>query len=579
MYRNFVSIFALILLITSLPLCGRAQRKHISLSQQKELNERLAFYSSYMDSELIKELLDEGADVDSVCKDGITVLMGAAEQGNVQNVKVLLKFHAKVNTQDKSGRTALFYAMSASDNGLKTVITLLNAGAYVNATDKKGETPLQLALFTKKDYIAAILRKHGARVGLAEVALSGDIKAMRAHIAGEKNLSGPGGNSALHGAVERGHLEVLNLLLSKDTDPNSRNKEGRTLVMRAAENGSLAIVKTLLAKGADVNAKDNKGYSALILASGDGCGRDKQTEILQILLDNGAKVDAKDQDGWTVLIHAAHNISPAILIRFFLEKGANPNIRDNKGNTALIHIALWTQYDMVYGGQEENDAEAVKLLKNHGADVNARGSRGITALMSAAGWNHYPMLKALIDSGANVDIRDERGRSALTWTARRGQKSDFVKELLKAGSKVGLAEAILLEDFPKAREILAVGGDLKVHGPYDETILMMTAEKGQSDIVKTLLERGAEVNARDRQGMTALMTAIGGRAIRMMPPSAGRKWSVSDSSEARTEIVRTLLSKHADTNLENSEKETALSIAREVKNSAVIKLLLSHDAK
>ena len=280
------------------------------------------------------------------------------------------------------------------------------------------------------------------------------------------------------------------------------------------------------------------------------------------------KPDARDANGQTLLMRAAHERMPTRKIAALLAQGANPNLKDRQGDTALIHLVWWTQYDMVFGGQEENDAQAVKMLVDGGADVNARGSGGLTALMRAAGWRHAPALKALLACGAKTDIRDDLGRTALTWAARDGKKSEAVQALLQAGAPVGPVEALLWDDLPRAREKIAAG-ELSAHGPFGETLLMVAAEKGQSDIVQILLDRGAEVNARDEQKATALLLAIAGRPIHWIP-SGHKTWSVTSATAERTQIVKALLAHHADPNLQNAEHDTALSIAREIQADSII---------
>ncbi|MCW3051180.1 MAG: repeat, subfamily [Chthonomonadales bacterium] len=275
-------------------------------------------------------------------------------------------------------------------------------------------------------------------------------------------------------------------------------------------------------------------------------------------------------------MQAAQETLPASKIQLLLDKGADPNVRDDRRNTVLIHLAWWTQYDMIIGGKEESHAEAVRILADHGADINTRGSGGMTALMWAAGWNHPPTLRALLACGAKVDIQDDQGRTALTWAARGGQKSDEVQTLLRAGAHIRLQDAMLLDDFPRAAKLLTDSSATTGRGPYGETLLMLAAEKGRRDILQTLLERGAEVNAHDEQGMTALMLAIGGRPQHSQ--SGRRIWRDKSPTDTRIQMMKALLAKHADPKLKNKDGDTALSIAQEIHNTAAIELLTGSGA-
>ena len=310
--------------------------------------------------------------------------------------------------------------------------------------------------------------------------------------------------------------------------------------------------------------------SCLLLLSHSGCAQ-RKPPAQSPQHGQDAKLDAKDQYGRTPLMQAAQENLPASKIQLLLDKGADPNVRDERGNNVLHYLAWWTQYDMFMGGKEESHAEAVRILAAHGADSNARGSGGMTALMWAAGWNHMLTLKTLLSCGAKVDIQDDQGRTALTWAARKGQKSDYVQTLLRAGAQVRLQDALLLDDFSGAAKLLADRSTTTGRGPYGETLLMIAAEKGRSDILQTLLDRGAEVNAHDEQGMTALMLTIGGRPQHSQ--SGRRIWRDRSSKDTRIQMMKALLAKHADPQIKNKHGDTALSIAQEIHNTAAIELL------
>jgi len=164
------------------------------------------------------------------------------------------------------------------------------------------------------------------------------------------------------------------------------------------------------------------------------------------------------------------------------------------------------------------------------------------------------------------------------------------QDLLKAGAQVGLTEALELEDFPRARTFLAEGGIITVREIMGMNPLMLAAEKGQADIVQTLLDRGADPNAQDNRGSTALMFAILGEGSQT--PSGHTQWSGARDMEARTKIVTMLLDHHANPNLNpyfyhgrhyrnpttDEIEETALSYAQEVNNRAAVDLLIQHGA-
>lgn len=110
--------------------------------------------------------------------------------------------------------------------------------------------------------------------------------------------------------VEKGNMAAVNLFLTAEMNPNTKNNNDETALMYAAMQGYTDIVQALLAKGAEVNAKDNIGWTALILAVERG-----YTKIVQDLLAKDAEVNTKTNSGLTALMFGQ---SEAILISFKL---------------------------------------------------------------------------------------------------------------------------------------------------------------------------------------------------------------------------------------------------------------------
>ena len=344
---------------------------------------------------------------------------------------------------------------------------------------------------------------------------------------------------------------------------------GQTALM-AARRGK--IIKKLLDAGADVNIKNQAGENALFEAVlGD-------EEGVHLLLQAGADPNASNNNGATVLIHAAeHNVSVG-KIKLLLSAGADINARMNDGTTALIN----TQ-NGIYGVWA-NNFELLKVLIDAGADVNAQKDDGTTALMLACashGFGHYDVLvKILIEAGANVNAKTKDGLTALINAA--GVKGDgtvnpVLPILLEAGADINAAmndgTTALLNAAKNGQEknfeeLAKAGANATLLN--SKTSLIWVANNARlpmKKIIKELINSGADVNATDNEGNTALIALI----KNYEPGQYTRQYNyITDISD----VIGYLFEAGADVNAQNDEGMTALMYATSADiQMAVLRLL------
>ncbi len=194
-------------------------------------------------------------------------LLEAAARGDLTGVKNLLDQGADINVKNKDGITAL---MLASADGYKDIVELLlTQGVDVNAVNNNGETALDLSSYTE---IKKLLRPYDQPITpdvLCYAARVGDIPAIERYIARgvDVNARANEGLTALIEASLEGKKDVVALLLKTGADINTRTDYGLTALMAASRNGHSDLVKLLLAKRANVNIKNKYGDSALSIAS------------------------------------------------------------------------------------------------------------------------------------------------------------------------------------------------------------------------------------------------------------------------------------------------------------------------
>lgn len=162
---------------------------------------------------------------------------------------------------------------------------------------------------------------------------------------------------------------------------------------------------------AEINRLDREGHTPLACAARNGC-----LALARILLEQGAAVDATDDDTrWTPLLQAADQ-RHADMVRYLLTRGASVNVRAGFGQTPLTAAILGAVF--TFGPEGDRD-DTVHALLDGGADVDLPGESGWTQLMAAVFQGDANLVQLLIRKGADLAIRDSRGKSALDYADER----------------------------------------------------------------------------------------------------------------------------------------------------------------
>ena len=426
--------------------------------------------------------IESGEDVNRASVDGTTALHWAAYYGNLEMAQRLLRAEADPDTVNDYGSTPLGEAAVKGD--LEMIALLLDAGADVESPNPEGQTALMAVARTGNVEAARLLIENGASINAAE---------------------GWGGQTALHWAAARKHPEMVSFLIANGAEVDVRGIDrnwarrvtseprmkdmktgGLTPLLYAVRENCLACLTGILDAGADINKPDPDNVSPLILSLVN-----MRYDIAMALINRGADINQWDFFGRTPLYAAVdtHLVpgrsnrgdlptldkhSAFDVAKLLLEKGANPNIslklyppaREIVYDRANDYTLMNTGSSPIQQASYMGDVEMMQLLLEHGADWQRPNVFGVT-----------PMI-ALTSKSTNENTRGS----------------------LKTELDVMRGLEVLLE----------AGADINQHGGrYGETPLHTSARMNWSTVVEFLVNKGADLYAKDSRGLIPLQYATG----------------------------------------------------------------------
>ena len=404
-------------------------------------------------------------DVNRRNPDGSTPLQWAVYNGDVAEVRRLLRAGANVALANNYGASPMTLAAEVANTAILRV--LLEAGASADSPNPEGQTALMAVARTGNVDAAKLLVDHGATVDAKEKW---------------------GGQTALMWASARRHPEMMQLLISSGADVNAASIDRDYQRHVTAEGRPKSL--------------DSGGLTPLLYAARENC-----IACVDVLLKNKADIDLPDPDGVSPLLVAIMNANWDLAKQLILA-GADVNQWDMFGESPLYNAV--DQRTRIDGGHASIDPPntttglaIVTLLLERGANpniplffkpANVRGlnhTKGATPLIRAAMNGDLEMVKLLLDHGADATLymadRQTPIHAVLSGRAPENQALELIKVLQKAGTDVNV---VALVNHPE-----------EIRGG---TALHYAVRKRLKEAIKLLASLGIDINAVDQDGLTAL---------------------------------------------------------------------------
>ncbi len=431
-------------------------------------------------------------------------LAEAARHMDRAAVRAMIEQRTDVNAAEPDGTTALHWAANQDD--LETAALLVKAGANARAANRYAVTPLSLACTNGNGAMVELLLKAGA----------------------DANTVLPGGETALMTAARTGKAAAVQALLAHGAKVDaSESRFGQTALMWAAAEGNVEAVQALVKAGADIHARSASGFTPFLFAVREGrmgaaraliaLGVDPN-ETIQAGAPGTRRAGKAPAAGTSALVLAVGN-AHYDLANMLLDSGANPNAA--VAGLSALHVI--TNVRKPGGGDNDpapdgsgtmTSVEMVKRLVAKGADINMRMTKkvglgltslntmGATPFFLAAKTADAELIRLLASLGADPKIANADGSTALMAAAGLGTRSPGED----AGTEPEVIEAL--------QALLQLGADVNAVDNRGETAMHGAAYKNAPGAVTFLAEHGAKVevwNRKNKQGWTPLVIAEGHR--------------------------------------------------------------------
>lgn len=505
----------------------------------------------YNQPEITEYLVLSGAAIEAVDNYSRTPLLVGMYNDSFESVQVLKNRGANIFASDHNGNTPFSY--SVKKKTYKHLLTMDN----VLQVDSNGLMAIDYANNLKDqtliDYILSLMKNSQKKISENPYATKFDVEKTVQYLLDSKKPYGgefsefeisvlkhnfgmkfPDGNTPLHYAAKKGHIGIVDFLISKNVDINAKNISNSTPLHEAVRYGHVEVAKLLLQAKADPNSCDSNGNTSLHLVMPEA----SRSKLFDELLKYGANVNAKDKYGETPMhIIARIGMSDAVTHKL-ISSGADVNERNKNGQTPLMlaiernnltqaktFIELGANiHDQDNSGSSsltlalDQGLDAVKLIVNK-KNITSRDIYGRNALHLASKKNaDISIVNYLLNEGCTINVCDKDGNTPLHIAVKNNYK-DIGNALLSAGADIfvvnnsGDCPLKLSYFLNEGREQWIITDQtIQKKDAVGNTPLHLAAQWNEPNMITYLLDRGADINAKNDYGETPFFSAMKGNS-------------------------------------------------------------------
>jgi ankyrin repeat protein len=404
------------------------------------------------------------------------LLIKACRGGKRKTIEVLLNLNVDVNVVDEQGNTALIEA--SKDNALYSYVkSIVKRKANLNAVNNEGTSALLNSCKIPENRIFKFLINNGANI----------------------YISDHDGNNALMHACSYGETEKIKFLVKKRVGINAVNNDGDTALMQSVRAGKVGIVKYLLKHKVKVNVLNRKNQNALVIAFVTGYDevvKYKYLSIIKMLIDSKSDPNVPVDDTGNSILMFLIMKNDFNMIKYLVEHGHHIDINQKNhlghnaftyalkcNNLEIINYLIKRKFDIheeddygndmiMYSTCSFNPEYFKNFIQDSGSgktEINKCNHNKETYLIMAAKMNNERVIDVILEKGADVNLQDSQGNTALHFAAYQGNVETLGK-------------------------LINHQADLEIQNYKHETPVMVACRFNQPDAIRALIDNGANTN-------------------------------------------------------------------------------------